>query len=950
MISSPQSVEQLFHAARECSPTDRAHFLNHACRDLPELRQKVEERLLAEGYNVGSPTDSAGSDAAPGSGSDLAASDGMGAAADGKNAGRFSPGEVIAKRFTVVRYIARGGMGEVYEVEDRFLQGVHVALKMILPEIANDAGSSHRFEQEVLLARKVTHPNLCPIYDIARSDDPPPPFLFLTMKLLAGETLSSRMRRPGLIPRDHAIAIFQQMVAGVAAIHAAGVIHRDIKPNNVMLEYSGPQLCLSIMDFGLARLHEPEVTMATRSLAAGTPGYMAPEILKGEGPSQATDLFALGVLLHQVLTGERPSFGALSLSVQPSPALNTADVPSFFVHAVKEFLSSEPEHRCAAFERIQSALASTHPAAAWATNKLTGSARSKLLSRRQFAVGSGLAACAVAGGIGWKWDRLTDLLHPLPGKRFVALVGWPPAADAHIEPMIASVVDAIGSELARAEAFDHDFLIIPHSIDKAATSFAQLNELRESLGANLVLAASGVAHSSGLHLLLRVLDPATTRTLRERAVNVPINEQLQAPEKAVRTAAELLNISRYKPDARRIKAGTSNPEAYAAFQSAESLMKQDNDAGLDAAIEKYKQAIEIDPRYAVAQAKLSWAYLRSYGLHGDAAALMLAGANSRSAIQLDPSLVDAHLGLASFYQQTGDSKGASHEMSKALSLDPSNPHTLIHQANFYAADNRWEESEDTFARVLQMRPNYWLAHQELGVILDQQGKYREALIQFRAASLASPKNALALGNVGAVHLQLGEVPEAIENLNTSFERKPADTTAIELAAAFRLEQKYPESIDYAQRAVKLNPNEPYDWLELGDCYAAAGRSHADAVAAYRQAVDTQAEELQTSPKDGPGWMLLALCQAKAGQPEKAMATLARAESLKADDMDSQITKVRILELLGKREEALSTISRCLSRGPTQFQFDSMPDLEELRASPGYKSIVASAASANQLSI
>ena len=108
-------------------------------------------------------------------------------------AGRFEPGQIIAGRFAVVRYIARGGMGEVYEVEDRFLQGVHVALKVILPHIAEDAGSTHRFEQEVLLARRIIHPNLCPIYDISHCQDPAPPFLFLTMKLLSGETLASRL-------------------------------------------------------------------------------------------------------------------------------------------------------------------------------------------------------------------------------------------------------------------------------------------------------------------------------------------------------------------------------------------------------------------------------------------------------------------------------------------------------------------------------------------------------------------------------------------------------------------------------------------------------------------------------------------------------------------------------------------------------------------------------------
>ena len=250
------------------------------------------------------------------------------------SAGRFIPGQVIAGRFTVIRYIARGGMGEVYEVEDRFLQNAHVALKLVLPEIAGDAGSSHRFEQEVLLARKVVHPNLCPIYDIARCDDPAPAFLFLTMKLLSGETLAARLQRALPIARGEAIAIFRQLVAGLAAIHAAGVIHRDIKPNNVMLDRGGPDLRATIMDFGLARLHQAEITIASQSLVAGTPGYMAPEVLRGQGPSQAADLFALGVLLHQVSTGDPPSFKALSLTVEPTPKLDKADLPPVFIHTV----------------------------------------------------------------------------------------------------------------------------------------------------------------------------------------------------------------------------------------------------------------------------------------------------------------------------------------------------------------------------------------------------------------------------------------------------------------------------------------------------------------------------------------------------------------------------------------------------------------------------------------
>jgi serine/threonine protein kinase/Tfp pilus assembly protein PilF len=935
MISPPQSVEQLIDAARKCSPADRTALLDRACGTSSALRRLVEERLSAEDPSGAA---AAGASPDPGTGTDPSSG-----SSQLSNVGRFASGQIIAGRFTVIRYIARGGMGEVYEVEDRFLQGVHVALKMILPEIAGDAGSSHRFEQEVLLARKVTHPNLCPIYDIARSDDPPPPFLFLTMKLLTGETLSSRLRRPGPVPREEAITIFRQMVAGLAAIHAAGVIHRDIKPNNVMLGYAGTELCVSIMDFGLARLHDPETTMATRSLLAGTPGYMAPEILRGQGPSRGADLFALGVLLHQVLTGDRPHFGALSLSVEPSPALDTADAPPAFIHAVKEFLSNDPQRRCIAFEQIQSTLGSGPSSAALATRE--GSDSRRLLTRRQFAIGSALATCAVAGGITWKWDRLYDLLHPLPTKRFVALLNWPPP-DAGVKPMLLGVIDAIGRELSRAEQFDRNLLVIaPQHTPGNLTTTAQLNEARESLGANLILAASGTTQANELHLSLRVLDPSSTNPLRTKQITVPLDQQESLPQKAVRAAAELLDIIGFQPDDQRSKVGTDNPDALKAFQAAEALRAQQNDTGLDASIDKYKQAIDIDPSFAVAQAKLAWVYLRSYGLHRDALALSQAGLYCNSAIKFDPNLVDAHLGLADFYRYKGQDKDASREMSKALALDPSNAHTLIYEADFYAQDNRWDEAEGTFDRVLNLRPNYWLAHNEWGAVLEDQGKYSQALLEFRLASLAAPRNAFALKNIGSAYLELGKIPEALQSLNVSFNLNPGDMAAIALAEAFRVERKYSEAIDYGLRAVKSNPNEPYNWLELGDVYSSSGRFRAEADEAYKRAAAAQEEKRLTSPKDGPGLMLLALCSAKTGDTERAITLIAKAESLHSDDMDSQLYKVRILELAGRRDDALATIARCLSRGQTLFRIESMPNLEKLRASPEFKRIKASTVSA-----
>src|ERR1700733_9492328 len=334
MMTDPrQSAGELFGEALELPPESRSAFLDRACGHDPELRRLLEQ-LLVDDARAGSflahpafTPDGTGTVSAPG---------------PPRAPGRFQSGQLITSRFAIVRFIARGGMGEVYEAKDQFLQDTRVALKIIRPEIAADAAASERFQQEVVLARKVVHSNLCPIYEIFRCDQPAPPFLFLSMRLLHGQTLHARLEEVGKLEADEAWKVCNQLLAGVAALHAGGIIHRDLKPNNIMLETgsSGPHV--SIMDFGLARPQEAAHTLSGSGVIAGTPGYMAPEMLRGERPTKATDLLALGIVLHQVLTGERP-IASGRLPVDPSPALRTARAPAELIRAVESFLSSDPD-------------------------------------------------------------------------------------------------------------------------------------------------------------------------------------------------------------------------------------------------------------------------------------------------------------------------------------------------------------------------------------------------------------------------------------------------------------------------------------------------------------------------------------------------------------------------------------------------------------------------------
>jgi hypothetical protein len=201
MAIQPEVVEQLFEAALALKPTEREAFLDQVCSHDPELRRTVEE-LLAEDANAGSllehpPFDFLGQPVMrpPRASGTTGSIDESEIPPSPLPAGRLNPGQVLIDRFVIVRFIAKGGMGEVYEAKDSFLQGVHVALKTILPQIADDPALQQRFEREVLLAREVSHPNLCPIYDIFHCEQPPANFLFLTMKLLPGETLAARATR-----------------------------------------------------------------------------------------------------------------------------------------------------------------------------------------------------------------------------------------------------------------------------------------------------------------------------------------------------------------------------------------------------------------------------------------------------------------------------------------------------------------------------------------------------------------------------------------------------------------------------------------------------------------------------------------------------------------------------------------------------------------------------------
>jgi len=916
-----QRLKPLYDASLDLPTEKRAAFVAEACGNDSELRTELD-KLLAGDETATGPLDQPFLSI--------------------KYLARkpaFSDGEMILDRFRIIRFIDRGGMGEVYEAEDSFLRGVHVALKTILPDVASDPDLRKRFEREVLLAREVAHSHLCPIYDIFHCEEPPPGYLFLTMKLLHGQTLARRLRLPPPMTTEEGLSLLRQTTLGLAAIHAAGIIHRDIKPNNIMIDGQGMDLRLWITDFGLARAFEAESTVSSVVTIAGTPGYIAPELYAGKPPSQASDLFALGVVLHEVFTGQKPIPVPNTHSYTVSPQLTSPKVPALTVRLITELLNDDPQRRCAIFADALEVIDSR------VDRKLYTVQKKQLWTRRRFAATAAASFCAVAGGTWWKWDELENALHPLPAKRFVALLNWPKTSDGQLTPMLNGALSAIKSELSRLEAFDRDLFIIspedsPEDLSRSVAA-ADLKNICDPLGTNLVLAASASFVSKHFQLLLQLLDPWSNRVLREKKLVYPLAEITSLPEKAVHAAGSLLNLSRYLQNTRRVGPGTQSAAAYTAFQSAQASMSEQDDAGLDAAIEKYKQAVELDPHYALAHAELAEAYVHSYGLRHDPAALELARGNCDHALALDPSLVDAYLARAVLLEKTGNEKASLDEFAKALALDPSNPQTLLLQAQVFVRLNRWAEAEQTYQRVLNERPNSWVTYNEKGNALDRQGKYKEAVQAFRTATLAAPRNSLAFANLGGEYLQIGDLAAATENSKKSMALNPNDLAAANASMSLRLQRKYGEALPFALKAVELNPTYDTNWLELGECYFSLGNHPNEARGAYSRAAKEVEQRLQIDAMNGPDWMLLALYKVKSGKPQNTLSLIQKAENLGADDMDSQLYKARILELLGKRDDALVTLGACFRKGATPLQIASFPDLQSLRKDARYLKLVQS---------
>ncbi|MFN7941936.1 MAG: tetratricopeptide repeat protein [Thermoanaerobaculia bacterium] len=548
----------------------------------------------------------------------------------------FGADQLVAGRYRVLRFIARGGMGEVYEALDLELHS-RVALKTIDPRTAESKDAIERFKREILLARRVTHPNVCRIFDVGyhAADGALDPTIFLTMELLEGQTLATRLRTGGPLPPGQALPLVEQMAAALAAAHAAGVVHRDFKSENVFLVPgpSGPRAVVT--DFGVARGvagDEPiGATMTGMPRVVGTPAYMAPEQLEGQEVTPATDQYAFGVVLYEMLTGRLPFEGDTPFSTAvkrlteapPSPRLLVPDLEPRWERTIVRCLARYPGDRFASVAEAAAALAGDAPLERPAT-RITASIpaakpRRSPAERRKLLLASalGLVFLAVAA---WAIVRVRALSsrhleEPLAMRRSVAVLGFLNRSGREdAEWLSTALAEMLSTELAARG----DLRVIPgENVARsrlelqlaAADSLSRetLSRLRLNLGSDFVVLGSYTAlagESAPLRLDLRIQDTRSGETVSSLAENATEAQLFDLVTRAGARLRAALGMDATATVAEEAWAPAS-PEAARLYSEGLARLRQFDPEG---AREKLEQAVATDPSNALAHSALSSAW------------------------------------------------------------------------------------------------------------------------------------------------------------------------------------------------------------------------------------------------------------------------------------------------------------------------------------------------------
>ncbi len=850
-------------------------------------------------------------------------------------------------------------MGIVYRAEDTKLNRP-VALKF-LPADSISEQDKRRFLNEARAAAAARHPNICPIYDIEDEGER----IFIAMALLDGQTLLQKIvAGPMEVPEVLSLAI--QVASGLECAHSLGIVHRDIKSANIMVDAAGH---VAIMDFGLA-VRPGETRLTTAGSTLGTPGYMSPEQAQGLPVDGRTDIWSLGVLMFEMLTGVLPFRRDSSIATihaivyDPATSLPTlrAGVPDGLTSIIVRALAKRPEDRFATIREMLAELKHVEGTSGIDMFAVTRTMAVKPLVREaeaakprgsftRWAALGALAAVLIAAGIFvyFRFGRQSaTALAEQPGSTaFAPQVAILPFDVAGNDEKIRTVADGLTEVLTgalsdgKSASNGQQGLVTVPAGEIHRRAIATPREARRIYGVNYAVTGSAQPDSGGnIAFTLNLVDAETQRQTGTQTFVYDPRDPIKSRDRAVASELKLLHLDLTPAERNTVRAGdTATPAAYSSYLRGRGLLGRYDVAGnVDKATELFEEALRQDPKYALAWAGLAEAALHKARETGDKKWSEAAVTNARKAVSLDGSLALVHSVLGQVYANAGREQEAIVELKRAIAIAPGNAEAPRALAGVYTNLGRFQEAEASYIQATRSRPTDWYSHYQLGLFYYGRERYADAETELRKARDLTPDNDLVYRNLGGILNMQGRYPEAIEQYQHSLKIKSDARTYAALGTSFFYEHRFQDAVAAAEAAIDLDSNVYFFWGNVGIYYKWTKGSEQKSGPSLQRALELGRKFLETAPANYEVMADLAEYLARLGKPQEALAQLSKIPAAARKPLASRIALV--YELAGRRDEAIQLIRANLTTAASLNQIRDDPDLARLWNSPEMRQVAA----------
>lgn len=810
--------------------------------------------------------------------------------------------------YNVVEELGRGGMGVVYKAFDSKLDRT-VALKFLPPEKTLSEKNRTRLVSEARAASALNHPNILTIHDIDEIDEQ----LYIVMEYLDGRTLHDRISEgPLTIPEIAEIA--HQIAVGLRVAHDSNIIHRDIKPGNLMLV---GQDRLKIMDFGLAKKTGGE-SLTEEGQTVGTAGYMSPEQIRGEKVDKRTDIWSFGIVLYEMLTGERPFQGqylpAVIYSVlneDPSfPDSDDANDAEPLYRIVGRCLEKNRDDRYADMGEILTDL-DAFISSAGITISSVMRAEYGRTSRSYKFVFAGMAVVITVLFV-MAFPTILQVLFGFElGSEQPLRIAVLPFESIGGEKFDQSVSDgllhSLTSQLFGLQRFDNRLSVIP-TVEVLSKGIRDVTQADLTFDVDLVITSTITRVGDRVTLVMSLIDATMISIENTMTLEASASNLLAFQNDATPALLSLLGIDvSGMGDSDEVIGGTTVPEAYSLYLQGQGYLQRFSiESNVDEAIRLFDEAIQADPRYALAHAGLGDAYWQKYEITRENSWVDEANASAHLALGINDGLAPVHLTLGLIYTNRGNHEEGNAAYARALELEPNNVAALIGLGDSYSTQKRDVEAEEYYNRAIELRPTYWLSYNRLGILYYLRDRFDEAIEQFRHVTELAPERWRGFNNLSSSYGKLGRPIDQIRSLEQAIILEPENAMPFRnLASLYYLETSdYARAARTLESAVKLGENDYKTWSQLANAYYWAPGERSKATNAWNKTLETVHNALQVNPTDRTALDYRAAALSSLGKFEEALASIQ--SILEFGDFNAQNyrTIAQIYVQQGDRDSAL----------------------------------------------